>query len=197
MNPDQVMPLDVNRNLLLYKDPPEHTKYRLILQTAFTPKTVKVEDDIRALVTRTIDKFAAAGEADLAKDLAIPVPLGVLEMMGLPEEDTDRLFEWTEKIEESQRSPEPASAVETFMEMAAYLHEQIARQAEEGVEDSLVMRLRAAEVEGEKLDDSEILVFFGLLVFAGNDTTRNTLASGLNTLLDQPDQLAELRADRA
>ncbi len=197
MNPDQVMPLDVNRNLLLYKDPPEHTKYRLILQTAFTPNTVaKVEDDIRALVTRTIDKFAGDGEADLAKQLAIPVPLGVLaEMMGLPAEDTEKLFEWTELIEAAQRSPEPAAATETFMAMAAYLHEQIARQAEEGVEDSLVMRLRAAEVEGEKLDDSEILVFFGLLVFAGNDTTRNTLASGISTLLDHPDQLAELRED--
>jgi cholest-4-en-3-one 26-monooxygenase len=197
LNPDQVMPLDVNRNLLLYKDPPEHTKYRLILQTAFTPATVaKLEDDVRAIVTRTIDKFIEAGEADLAKQLAIPVPLGVLaEEMGLPEEDIDKLFEWTEEIEAAQRSPEPAAAMETFVHMAGYLHEQIQRQAAEGVEDSLVMRLRAAEVDGNKLDDNEILVFFGLLLFAGNDTTRNTLASGFDVLLDHPDQLAELRDD--
>jgi cytochrome P450 len=197
LNPDQVMPLDVNRNLLLYKDPPEHTKYRLILQTAFTPATVaRLEDDVRAIVTRAIDGFAEAGEADLAKDLAIPVPLGVLAaMMGIPDEDIERLFEWTEEIEAAQRSPEPAAATETFMQMAAYLHEQIQRQAEEGVEDSLVMRLRAAEVEGNKLDDNEILVFFGLLVFAGNDTTRNTLAAGLHALLEHPDQLAILRED--
>jgi cytochrome P450 len=197
LNPDQVMPLDVNRNLLLYKDPPEHTKYRLILQTAFTPNTVaKLEDDVRALVTRTIDTFIEAGEGDLAKQLAIPVPLGVLaEMMGLPAADTEKLFEWTEEIEAAQRSPEPAAATETFVHMAGYLHEQIQRQTEEGVADSLVMRMRAAEVEGNKLDDNELLVFFGLLVFAGNDTTRNTLASGLDVLLDHPDQLAALRAD--
>jgi cytochrome P450 len=57
------------------------------------------------------------------------------------------------------------------------------------------MRLRAAEVDGQKLDDSEILVFFGLLMFAGNDTTRNTAASGMHALLEHPDQFAELVAD--
>jgi cholest-4-en-3-one 26-monooxygenase len=197
LEPDQVLPLDVNRNLLLYKDPPEHTKYRTILQTAFTPRTVaKLEGDIRAVVTRTIDAVIENGECDFTQDIAVPIPLKVLaEIMGLPEEDVPQLFEWTEAIEESSRSPEPAAATETFMEMAGYLNEQVQRQAAEGIEESLVMRLRAAEVDGESLDDSEILVFFGLLVFAGNDTTRNTAASGMRALLEHPEQLQELIAD--
>ena len=195
LNPDLVNPLDMNRQLLLFKDPPEHTKYRLILQKAFTPNTVKaLEEDVRARVTRAIDAFVDRGSADLAKEFAIPVPLGVLaDLMGLPEDDIPKLHKWTDEIEESTRTEAPAS--ETFIQLAGYLHEQIARQAAEGVEDTLVMRLRAAEVDGEKLDDTEILVFFGLLVFAGNDTTRNTTADGLLALLQHPDQLAALRED--
>lgn len=197
LNPDLVNPLDLNRQLLLFMDPPQHTKYRLILQKAFTPHTVaKLEDDVRARVTREIDRFIERGSADLAKELAIPVPLGVLaDLMGLPEDDIPNLLRWTDEIEESTRTEQPAS--ETFMQLAGYLHQQIERQAAEGIEDSLVMRLRNAEVDGEKLSDPEILVFFGLLVFAGNDTTRNTTAAGALALLQHPEQYAALAADPA
>jgi cytochrome P450 len=197
LHPDQVVGLDLTRNLLLYMDPPQHTKYRLILQKAFTPHTVaQLEDAIRARVTKTLDQVVERGACDVARDVAVPIPLGVLtELMGVPEEDIAQFYEWTEKIEEGQRSPEPNAAAEVFVHMAGYLHGQIERQAAEGNEDSLVMKLRAAEVDGEKLSDPEILVFFGLLAFAGNDTTRNTLATGLHALLQHPDQLAELAAD--
>lgn len=196
LHPDQVVPLDLTRNLLLYKDPPEHTKYRKILQTAFTPRTVAaLEDGVRARVTRVIDKVIEQGSCDFAEDIAVPIPLGVLtELMGVADEDIPKFYEWTEKIEEAQRVPEPNAAAPVFMEMAGFLHEQIARQAEAG-EDTLVTRLREAEVDGEKLDDSEILVFFGLLAFAGNDTTRNTTATGMHTLLQHPEQLAAMRDD--
>jgi len=197
LHPDQVVPLDLTRNLLLYMDPPQHTKYRKILQKAFTPHTVTaLEDGIRARVTRTIDRFVESGECDIVQDLAIPVPLGVLtELMGVAEDDIPKFREWTEQIEEAQRSPEPLGATDVFVEMAGFLHAQIERQAAEGNDDSLVMKLRAAEVDGEKLTDPEILVFFGLLAFAGNDTTRNTAATGTLALLEHPDALAELRAD--
>jgi cytochrome P450 len=197
LNPDQVVPLDLTRNLLLYKDPPEHTKYRHILQTAFTPHTVAtLEEQVRARVARTLDSALARGSCDWTKDVAVPIPLAVLaELMGLPDEDVPRLHAWSDQIEQAQMSRESAAATETFVEMAGYLHEQIARQAAEGISDSLVMRLRAAEVDGVRLDDSEILVFFGLLMFAGNDTTRNTASGGLLALLEHPEQLAALRAD--
>jgi cholest-4-en-3-one 26-monooxygenase len=199
LHPDQVTPLDMNRSLLLYMDPPQHTKYRQILQSAFVPNTVRrLEDQVRARVARVMDDAVAAREFDAVADVAVPIPLGVLaEIMGLPDEDIPRLFEWTEKIEAAQRAPEPAAALGVFVEMAGYLHEQIARQIEEGRTDSLVMRLREAEVDGQRLDDTEILVFFGLLVFAGNDTTRNTTANGILALLDHPDQLQVLRAEPA
>jgi cholest-4-en-3-one 26-monooxygenase len=189
LNPDQVVPLDLTRNLLLYKDPPDHTKYRKIMQTAFVPNTVNaLEDDIRARITGVIDAIAGRGEADFVTDVAVPVPLGVLaEMMGLPDEDMDQMFRWTAAIEAAQLSTESAAATDTFVEMGGYLHGQVARQIEEGG-TSLVTRLREAEVDGERLTDDEILVFFALLVFAGNDTTRNTASSGLLALMQHREQ---------
>jgi cholest-4-en-3-one 26-monooxygenase len=194
LHPDQVMPLEMNRNVLLFKDPPEHTKYRKILNNAFTPRTVaKLEDAIRARVTKAIDSVIEKGSCDFVTEIAVPTPLLVLmDLMGLPEEDMPRLAAWTEQIEEAQRSPEPAAATQTFIEQSEYLWQQVERQMKaEG--DSLVTQLRKAEVDGEQLTDPEILMFYGLLGFAGNDTTRNTTSSGMLALLRNPDQLAYLR----
>lgn len=189
MNPDQVVPLDLARNLLLYMDPPPHTKYRKVMQTAFVPHTVnRMEDQIRARVTRVIDQITEAGQADFVDDVAVPVPLGVLaEMMGLPDADMDRLLQWTHGIEQAQLAEEGGAALGVFTEMAGYLQEQIAAQAQSGG-DSLVTRLKEGQVDGRPLDDNEVLVFFALLVFAGNDTTRNTASLGLLALLGHRDQ---------
>ena len=189
MNPDQVVPLDLARNLLLYMDPPPHTKYRKVMQTAFVPRTVStMEDQIRARVTTVIDAIAKDGEADFVASVAVPVPLAVLaEMMGLPDADMDKLYGWTQRIEQAQLDDEGGTALPVFTEMGQYLHEQIAAQARAGG-DSLVMRLKEGEVDDRPLDDNEILVFFALLVFAGNDTTRNTASSGLLALMQHRDQ---------
>jgi cholest-4-en-3-one 26-monooxygenase len=196
LNPDQVVPLDLTRNLLLYKDPPDHTKFRKILQTAFVPKTVAaMEGWIRELVTELIDGVIERGSCDFVAEISTPMPLRVLaRLMGLPDADVGRLLAWTREIEEAQQADEGSAALPTFMDMAGYLHEQIALQAEAGA-DTLVTRLRSAEVDGERLNDDEILVFFGLLVFAGNDTTRNTASSGMLALLENPDQWRVLLDD--
>ena len=147
-----------------------------------------MEDQIRARVTTVIDAIANDGEADFVASVAVPVPLGVLaEMIGLPDADMDRLYAWTERIEQAQLDDEGGTALPVFTEMGQYLNEQIATQAEAGG-DSLVMRLKEGQVDGRPLDDNEILVFFALLVFAGNDTTRNTASSGLLALMQHRDQ---------
>ncbi len=187
----------MNRNLLLYMDPPQHTKYRQILQSAFVPNTVRrLEDQIRVRVARVVDAAVAKHAFDAVGDLAVPIPLGVLaELMGLPDDDIPRLYEWTEKIEAAQRAPEPAAALDVFVGWRLPPRADRAPDRGERV-DSLVMRLRDAEVDGQRLDDTEILVFFGLLVFAGNDTTRNTTANGILALLEHPEQRQLLRDDR-
>ena len=125
----------------------------------------------------------------------MPVPLGVLaQMMGLPDRTSTGSARWTDGIEQAQLDEEGGTALPVFTEMGGYLHEQIAAQAERGG-DSLVMRLKEGQVDGRPLDDNEILVFFGLLVFAGNDTTRNTTSSGLLALLGNRDQWELLCAE--
>jgi methyl-branched lipid omega-hydroxylase len=198
LNPDQVVPLELTRHLLLYKDPPEHTKYRQILQKSFVPHTVRAfEHQVRARITHVIDKVIEAGRCDFVTDIAVPVPLGVLaELMGLPDEDIPNLKRWTDEIESAQQARESSAALPTFGEMSQYLMQQIQIQAERGG-DTLVTKLREAEVDGNRLSDAEILVFFGLLVFAGNDTTRNTASGGMLALLEHPEQWQMLREDHS
>ena len=140
LQPDQVAPLELVRNVILYKDPPEHNKYRSVLMPFFTAKAVgRWEAMITDVVTRAIDDVIDAGECDFVRDLAVPVPLRVLlAMMGVPEQDVPRFSAWTEQIEAGQRSIEPNAAVETFGEMAAYLHEAI--QAQLGSEADTLVR---------------------------------------------------------
>ncbi|HZZ48068.1 MAG TPA: cytochrome P450 [Pseudonocardia sp.] len=194
LNPDQVAPIDLLRNVLLYKDPPEHSKYRRILSPLFTPKAVKKwESAVREQVDRALDAVIESGRCDFVSDIAVPVPLGVLAaLIGVPDDDIDQLYRWTHEIERAQQSDQPAAATETFIEMTGYLHQLIQQQIAEGG-DSLVTRLREAQVDEESLSDDEILTFFGLLVFAGNDTTRNTTATGMLALLENPEQWQFLR----
>jgi cytochrome P450 len=187
-------PLGLFRNMVLYKDPPEHSKYRKILSSVPTPKAVnRLEPTVRSRVTSILDKVIESGRCDFVRDIAVPVPLGVLAgLMGLPADDVPKLYDWTQSIGRSQRSPGPAAASATINEMMGYLQGLVERQLAGGG-DSLVTRLRQARIDGESLSDDEILTFFGLLVFAGNDTTRNTAATGMLALLRNPEQWQLLR----
>jgi cytochrome P450 len=176
--------------ILLDMDPPRHASYRKIVQTVFTPRTVSaLEGLVRGLTTPLLDAAIEKGRCDWATDIATPLPLGVLtSLMALPQEAATQLHAWTETLNEACRAPEPAAGIGVTAEMGAYLHAQIERQIEAGVADSLVMRLHRAEVDGERLTDVEIVNFFCLLTFAGNDTVRNTATAGMNLFLDHPDQ---------
>ena len=197
LQPDQVAPLDFARNLLLYMDPPQHTKYRLILQRAFTPHAVRqLEGAVRNRVTRTLDAFVERGSADLVPELAQRVPLGVvMDLLGVPGEDYEMFLGFTTELEEATRSPEPAAGLDAIVRLGGYLDEQLKRQGAEGRDDTIVARLHDAQVDGRPLTDAEVLVFFALLAFAGHDTTRNTTSSGILTLLHHPEVLAEITAD--
>lgn len=193
---DSVGPLDLMRNVVLFKDPPEHSRFRKLLLVAFTPRIVAVlEDSIRARVRAILDRVGPTGRMDVVRDLAVPIPLAVIaELLGAPQEDVGRLEEWTDRIDHGQREPETGEGLASLFEMAEYLTELIAGQLDG---DRLVGRLARAEIDGDRLSEEELLLFFGILVFAGNDTTRNTTSAGIRALIENPDQLAVLAADPA
>jgi cytochrome P450 len=192
------MPLEVLNQVILGMDPPRHTKYRGIVQKAFTPRIVALqEDQIRGRISELIDEICERGECDLVQSLSIELPLQVIaEMLGVPQEDRQKLFDWTHQIEKSVGDP-AVSGPEALGQIGLYLAEKVGeRRANPSHDESdLVTALIDAEVEGERLNDFEIAAMFGLLMFAGNDTTRNTISGGTLALIEHPDERRKLIDD--
>jgi linalool 8-monooxygenase len=195
VNEERPMPVDVLNQIILGMDPPRHTKYRGIVQKAFTPRIVALqEEQIRQRVAHLLDGICERGECDLVKELSIELPLQVIaEMLGVPQEDRQKLFDWTMQIEASVDDPE-VSGVEALGQVGIYLAEMVAARRDNPADD-LLSALVAAEVDGEGLNDFEIAAFFALLMFAGNDTTRNTISGGTLAMIENPDQRQKLIDD--
>jgi linalool 8-monooxygenase len=148
------------------------------------------EEQIRARVNRLIDGFCEDGETDLVTALSIELPLEVIcVMLGVPVEDRQKLFDWTHQIELSVGDPN-FSGVEALGQIGLYLASKVTERREspgDPLED-LTTALIQAEVDGDQLNDFEIAAMFGLLMFAGNDTTRNTISGGTIALIENPGQ---------
>jgi len=185
------MPLDVMNQVILGMDPPRHVKYRGIVQKAFTPRIVAhQEEQIRGRITSLIDDICERGECDLVTSLSIELPLQVIaELLGVPQEDRQKLFDWTHQIELAVSDPN-VSGVEALGQIGMYIAGKVAeRRANPGdPTEDLTTALIQAEVDGEQLNDFEIAAMFGLLMFAGNDTTRNTISGGTLALIENPEQ---------
>ncbi|WP_019877916.1 cytochrome P450 [Sporichthya polymorpha] len=194
MRSDAAGGLNLMRNMVIFKDPPDHTRYRKLVQVAFTPRTIAhLEDYVRARVATILDRAAATGSMDLVKDLSLPVPLAVItDLLGAPASDVDKLADWTARLDTGVDAPELGICLEAMMEMGGYLEELILGQIKG---DSLVGLLARAEVDGDRLTEEELMMFFAILVFAGNDTTRNATSAGVLALTEHPDQLQALAAD--
>jgi cytochrome P450 len=187
----------------IFFDPPRHTKLRALISKAFTPRVVaNLEPRIRELSRQLLDQTIERGEMDLAADFAVPLPMLVIaEMLGVPVEDWPRYKLWSDVIlklantfsrdEEAVRTVNEYGAVTT--EMRLFLPDLIA-QRRAAHQDDLLTRLVAAEVDGERLTQAEILGFMQLLLVGGQETTANLLNNAVLCFLENPDQLARLRA---
>ena len=200
-NPDQGLPLNLMQSFMILKDPPDHDKYRKIVQSVFHPRTVAtLEPEVRRIVTQAIDDVIGRGTCDFVADLATPLPLRVLAelLIGMSPGDVPQFERWMQEVEDAiVLGYEGGMATDTFLALAGFLQEQIRVQTERGDEDSVVMRLQRTEVDGDRLSYDEVFVIFGMLSVAAIDTTRNTIATGMLALLQHPDQLQRLSADPA
>ena len=157
----------------------------------------------RAGWSQTMIETHPDGAATSSRELAGPLPLQVIcEMMGIPEEDHERIFHWTNVIL-GFGDPDIATDFDEFaqvaMEIGAYAH-RAGRRRRGDPPDDLTTALVQAEVDGERLTTAEIASFFILLVVAGNETTRNAISHGVLALTRYPDQrtvVGGLRGDGA
>jgi cytochrome P450 len=178
------VPPEVLAQVILGMDPPRHTKHRNIVQVGFTPKLIRQkEENIRATVTALIDDVIEKGECDFVDDIAVELPLRVIaDMLGVPQDDRRQLFKWTNTLSRAAATTDPQLGMGALMEIGGYMNGLTAeRKANPG--DDLVSRMIAAEVDGERLSEAEVTFFFGILMFAGNDTTRNTASGGMRALI--------------
>ncbi len=178
---------------MIVLDDPRHQRLRSIVSRAFTPKVVaRIEASVRERARRLVASLIANhpdGEAELVSELAGPLPLQVIcDMMGIPEEDHQRIFHWTNVIL-GFGDPDLATDFEEFlqvsMDIGAYAS-ALAEDRRSNHRDDLTSSLVEAEVDGERLSSPEIASFFILLVVAGNETTRNAISHGVLALSRYP-----------
>src|SRR5246500_476008 len=187
------VPPEALAEVVLGMDPPRHTKHRNIVQAVFTPKMIRQkEENIRAIVTALIDDVIEKGACDFVDDIAVDLPLRVIaDMLGVPQDDRRQLFEWTNTLSRAAATADPQLGMGALLEIGGYMNGlTTARKA--NPTDDIVSRLIAAEVDGESLSEAEVTFFFGILMFAGNDTTRNTSSGGMRALIENDSQRQKL-----
>lgn len=191
-----ILPKEFTQFLFSMMDPPDHDKHRMLLTKVFTPRAVaQREGDIRAVVTGLLDKVIERGECDFVRNVAVEFPLVVTSnMLGVPASDRGKLFDWTNKMADVSLPPE--EGLQMMQEMAGYLVGLVNERRSRPTDD-LLSRLIGAEVDGQKLNDIEIVVHFAQLMAGGNETTRNAFAGGLLALIENPEQRQALQDDPA
>jgi len=200
---DSVLPPEIQSGMFIAMDPPRHDRIKAIFQKGFTPKRIgEHEEEIRAIVTSAFDRLGDRTEFDLVEEVAQPVVARVIcRFMGLPEED-DML--WAGLMNGILASSDPevnpegvASVMERDVpEVFERVQALIAERRENPTED-LTSLLIEAEVDGERLEEHEIIMGFFLLMAAGNDSTKATYCSAMHALIEHPEQRAKLLADPA
>jgi cytochrome P450 len=197
----EVFPLELTRAMFIGMDPPKHDRVKALFQSGFTPKRIADhEDDIRAITIDVLDRLAGREQCDLVADVAQPVVSRVIgSFMGIPPEDDAiwaRLMNSTLAGDDKDLNPEGIEGVleKDIPEIFERCRRMIAERRENPTDD-LTTVLVNAELDGEQLEEHEIVMGFFLLVAAGNDSTKATYTSGMRALMEGPDQLRQLLED--
>jgi cytochrome P450 len=186
---------------LIHSDPPDHTRMRRIVSQAFTPRVIETQRRRTAgLVDELIDGMQAKGRCDFIAEFAFPLPILVIsDLFGVPRADRDRIKVWSECITELGSHRKPLAelardALQATREMKTYF-EAILEERRREPRDDLITLLLNAEDAGERLSRGELIGMAILILVAGHETTTSLLSNGLLLLLQNPAQLAALRAD--
>ncbi|MFN7148563.1 MAG: cytochrome P450 [Microthrixaceae bacterium] len=188
------------RLTILNQDPPRHNRARRLVSKAFTPRMIaQLVEEIERRAAAVIDTVIDRGECDFVEDIAAQVPVQMIcEMIGLESEQWPRMFEISNDVIGARDDPEyahvdtEAASAEIFA-----LCDAVAEDRRSNPRDDLMTALVQAEIDGERLDNMELNLFFITLVVAGNETTRNLINHSLLALVDHPEQADRLRREPA
>lgn len=189
--------LDLTKALLINHDAPEHTRLRKLVSRLFTPRSVATLEEKLAVAARDI--VAAAAEKDsgnFVDDIAMSLPLlAIADLIGVPEEDREKLFHWTNAIMNTDDPDFDSDPTMANAELMGYAY-NMAEQRRKCPADDIVTRLVQADVDGDSLGEVEFAFFVILLAVAGNETTRNAMTHGMNAFLENPDQWELFKRER-
>jgi cytochrome P450 len=189
-----VFPIELTRAMFIGMDPPKHDRLKALFQAGFTPKRIAAhEDAIRAIVTRVLDRLDGRQTCDLVSEVAQPIVSRVIgSFMGISEEDDAvwaRLMNATLGAGDADVNPDGIDSVrEKHIPAIFELCQRLIAARREHPTDDLTSVLVHSEVEGQKLEEHEIVMGFFLLMAAGNDSTKATYSSSMRALIENPDQ---------
>jgi len=188
------------RLTILNMDPPKHNRYRRLVSRGFTPRMIQaLVEEIEWRAAAVVDTVCEKGEAEFVEEVAAQVPVQMIcQMIGLEPEVWPRMFEISNQLIGSRDDPDyqelPGGPEAAAMEIYA-LCDAVAADRRANPREDIMTLLVQAEVDGERLDDFELNMFFLTLVVAGNETTRNLINHSMLALIEHPDQAQRLRDD--
>ncbi|MEV8006347.1 cytochrome P450 [Streptomyces parvus] len=180
---------------MLQSDPPRHTRLRKLVVREFTGRRIEaLRPGIERVTGELLDAMLAAPDhrADLVKALALPLPITVIfQLLGVPTEDVDTFHAWSTEL---MTPTSPMAEAVAAQNVATYLV-KLAEDKRVNPGDDLLSGLVGMTDEDDRLSDDELLGMCFLLLIAGHETTINLISNGVRALLDNPAQMAALRAD--
>jgi cytochrome P450 len=195
-DPDVPDPIDIAQHMMITQDPPRHDRMKALVQRAFTPKrAIEHTDRMREIINLVFDRALeqhSDGRVDLVQDVGWFVPSMVIgDMLGAPRADAAKLVEWTNTttaFQDPRMVPDLGLVMQALEEFIPYVDAMVAER-EKNPTDDLTSALIQAEIDGEHMPHEEILMFFFLLMVAGNDSTRSVFTSGMKSLMEDPEQM--------
>jgi len=191
---------------IINMDPPDLLKRRRVMSHAFTPKAIgKLEDGIHRRAAAMVERLLAAGGGDWIDDVADVLPMSVIgDIIGIPDDDRPEIFETLDRILKVASSEDPVAqqnAMELFGKIFTYAHQLTAEKRRNPTDDiwSTLTSAVVTDENGEELSipANELEIFFFVIAFAGSDTTKNALASGLQAFVANPEQIERYREDES
>ncbi|MDZ8221468.1 MULTISPECIES: cytochrome P450 [unclassified Nostoc] len=188
-------------NTLLTADPPEHERFRSLVNKAFTSARVnKMRDLIEQIVDELIDSFIAHSKCEFVSEFAVPLPLKVIsQQLGVPQTHLPKLKQWSDAfIARLGNTLSKEQQIECAKDVVAFQHyfRDVIESRQKQPQDDLITDLVEAKVDGERsLDTAELLSIIQQILVAGNETVTNALAGGMLLLTNNKEQMKLLQTD--